>query len=167
MGHLLYVTERESRLCFLVDTVSEVIIRPPSKAEWKNWQDTCGLLVVNNLSIVTYGTRSLTLNLGPRLTFWWVFTVANLGKLILGADFLKYYGLVVDMRHRQLLDIRMQLSVQGIISLSPSPSPTLSPKKPTNNFTELYMHHCVLFFNVSMSMALSLTDSSACWELSN
>ena len=40
------------------------------------------------------------------------------------------------MHRRRLLDIRTQLSVQGIISLSLA-SPTLLPKKPTNNFTEI------------------------------
>ena len=60
--------------------------------------------------------------------------VVNVRKPILGADFLKHYGLVVDMRRRRLLDIRTQLIVQGIISSSLSPSPTLLPKKPTNDF---------------------------------
>ena len=56
--------------------------------------------------------------------------VANVRKLILGADFLKYSGLVVDMRRRQLLDIRVQLSVQEIVSLSPSPmQPHIITKK--------------------------------------
>ena len=71
-GHLLYVTERESRLRFLVNTGSEVSIIPPSKAERKNPQDTFGLLTANNLPIVTYGTHSLTLNLALRRTFRWV-----------------------------------------------------------------------------------------------
>ena len=65
---------------------------------------------------MTYRTRSLTLNLGLHRTFQWVFMVANVRNPILGADFLKYYGVVVDMHHRRLLDIRMQLSVQGVIS---------------------------------------------------
>ena len=87
MGQLLYVTECESRLCFLVDTSSEVSVIHLSKAERKNQQDTFGLLVANNLSIVTYGTHSLTLNLGLHRNFSWVFMVANMRKLILGADF--------------------------------------------------------------------------------
>ena len=35
IGRLLYVTDRESRLSFLVDTGAEVSIIPPSKAERK------------------------------------------------------------------------------------------------------------------------------------
>ena len=63
MGRLLYVTDRESRLRFLVDTSAEVCIIPPSKDEQKNRQNPFGLLAANNSPIVTYETRSLTLNL--------------------------------------------------------------------------------------------------------
>ena len=137
MGGLLYITERESRLYFLVDTGSEVSIIPPSKVEGKNWQDTFGLLVANNSPIVTYETCLLTLNLGLCHTFRWVFIVGNVCIPNFGADFLKYYGPVVDMHRRRLLDIRTQLSVQGVISSSLSPSPTLLPKKPINDFTAI------------------------------
>ena len=103
----------------------------------ENRQDTFGLLATNNLPIVTYGTCLLMLNLGLCCTFRWVFMVANVRNPILGADFLKHYGLVVDMRRTRLLDTRSQLSVQGVISLSPSTSPTLLPKKPSNYFTAI------------------------------
>ena len=112
-------------------------IIPPSKAERKNRQDTFGLLVVSNLPIVTYGTHSLTLNLGLRRTFRWVFMIANVRNLILGADFLNHYGLVVDMRRRRLWDTRTQFFVQGVISSSPSPSPRLLPITPSNDFTAI------------------------------
>ena len=87
-GRLLHVTDRQSRLCFLVDKGLEVSIILPSKSERKNRQDTFGLLAANNSPIVTYGTRSLTLNLGLRRTFRWVFMIANVRKPILGTDFL-------------------------------------------------------------------------------
>ena len=88
-GRLLYVTDQESRLRSLVDTGLEMSIIPPSKAERTNWQDTFGLLAANNSPIVTYGTRSLMLNLGLRRTFRWVFMIANVRNPILGADFLQ------------------------------------------------------------------------------
>ena len=44
----------------------EVSILPPSKAERTNRQDTLGLVAANNSPIVTYGTRSLTLNRSGR-----------------------------------------------------------------------------------------------------
>ena len=102
IGRLLYVTDHESRLHFLVDTRSEVCNIPPSKDERKNWQNLFGLLVVNNSLIVTYGTRSLALNLGLPRTFRWVFMIANVRNPMLGADFLGHYDLIVDMRSRRL-----------------------------------------------------------------
>ena len=66
--------------------------------------------------------------IGLRRTFRYVFMVANVRNPIFAADFLKHYGLVLDMRRRRLLDVRKQFSVQGVISSSPSPCPTLTPK---------------------------------------
>ena len=63
--------------------------------------------------------------------------VANVRNPILGADYLKHYSLVVDMSYKRLLNTGTQLSVQGVVSSSPSPSSTLLPKKPTNNFTAI------------------------------
>ena len=137
VGRLLYVTDRESRLRFLVDTGAEVSIIPPSKAERKNRQDTIGLLAANGSPIVTYGTRSLTLNLGLRRTFRWVFMVANVRNPILGADFFRHYDLMVDLGHKRLTDTRTNLSVQGVISSSQSATPSLLPQQPENEFTAL------------------------------
>ncbi len=64
----------------------------------------------------TYGTRSLTLDLGLRRTFRWVFIIANVKKPILGADFIHNFGLLVDVRHNRLSDTVTQLKVQGIVS---------------------------------------------------
>ncbi len=136
-SRLLYVTDRESRLRFLVDTGAEVSVIPPSKAERKNRQDTYGLIAANNTPIATYGTRSLTLNLGLRRAFRWVFIIANVRNPILGADFLRHYGLAVDMSHKRLADTTTSLSVQGVISSSPSHSPLLLPNQPTNDFAAI------------------------------
>ena len=76
-GQLLYVTDCDSRLCFLVNTGAEVSIIPPSKAKQKNQQDTFGLLAANSWSILMYGTHLLTLNLGLHRTFQWVFIEAK------------------------------------------------------------------------------------------
>ena len=81
-GRILYITEHESRLRFLVDTCSEVSIIPPSKVKRKNRHYASSLLTANNLPFVTYGTCSLTLNLGLRRTFRWVFIVVNVRDLV-------------------------------------------------------------------------------------
>ncbi len=66
--------------------------------------------------ITTYGVRSCTLNIGLRRTFRLVFIIANVKQAILGADFLHHFGLVVDVRHRTLLDSTTHLRVNGLAS---------------------------------------------------
>ena len=52
------------------------------------------------------------------------FTVADVQKPILGADFLRHFGLLVDIKQHQLTDTTTQLHIQGIISFKNSPSPS-------------------------------------------
>ena len=56
---------------------------------------------------------------------------------ILGADFLRCYNLLVDIRHNRLSDAVTGLAVQGIRSQMPSLSPTLLPRKPKSTFVAL------------------------------
>ena len=107
---------------------------PPSRTERKHQQDSLGLQAVNGTPIAIFGTRSLTLNLGLRRTFRWVFTVADVKIPILGADFLQHYGLLVNLRQYHLLDTLMHLNVQGIITHLSSPSPAFLPLRPTNEY---------------------------------
>ena len=157
------------------NTGSEVSIIPPSKAEWKNRQDTFGLLVVNNSPIVTYGTRSLILNLGLRHTFQWEFMITNVRNPILVPDFLKHYRLVVDMHHRQLLGTRTLLFVQVGIFSSPSTSRTLLPKKPSNDFmaimiefptiTQPCSNDCPIKHNITHHINTTGPPVSACPQM--
>lgn len=51
------------------------------------------------------------MNLGLRRQFKWRFIVADVTKPILGADFLQYYGLLVDIKNNKLLDSTTRLAV--------------------------------------------------------
>ena len=53
----------------------------------------------------SHSTRSLTLNLGLRHTFQWVFIIADVQKPIIGADFLHHFGLLVAVRFQMGLPI--------------------------------------------------------------
>ena len=129
-SRLFYVTDRSTGLRFLVDTGAEVSVVPPSHAERKHQQDGLSLQAVNNTTIATYGKRSLALDLGLRRTFRWVFIIADVKNPILGADFLRNYSLLVDVRHNRLSDALTQLKVQGIVSHVASPSPMFLPRGP-------------------------------------
>lgn len=64
----------------------------PLTADRRHRQDDLSLKTANITSIVTYGKRSLTVNLGLRRTFQWVLIAADVQNPILGADFLSYYS---------------------------------------------------------------------------
>ena len=121
-SRLFYIQDTHTTQ-FLVDTGSEVSVIPPSASDCKHPPDRLTLLAVNNTPISTYGKRSLTLNLGLRRSFPWIFIVADVHdqKPIMGADFFWHYGLLVDMKRQQLTDTATQLHIQGILSVDPSP----------------------------------------------
>lgn len=109
-------------------------VLPPSHKERQHPRSNLTLQAVNNTPIPTFGTRSLTLNLGLRRIFRWVFIVAETSTPILGADFLRHFGLLVDLKHNRLSDTTTSLTVQGMVSRVGSLSPSLLPRQPANVF---------------------------------
>ncbi len=71
-----------------------------------------------------------------RRTFRWVFTVADVEKPILGADFLSHFNLV-DMARGHLVDNLIHLTVQGIIYKPSTLSPTMLPRTPPDEFASV------------------------------
>ena len=130
LGRLFYIRDRTSGVSFLVDTGAEVSVLPPSGPPSSRRPTGFDLRAANNSAIATFGTRSLTLNLGLRRTFRWIFVVADVKNPILGADFLRHYNLLVDVGRNRLLDMLTQLQVQGIVSHDPTPSTSPCPHHP-------------------------------------
>ena len=110
---------------------------PPTPADRRRSPDPLTLAAVNNTSIRTYGQRSLTLDLGLRRSLPWIFIIADVKKPILGADFLRHYGLMVDMHKHKLIDTNTHLQVQCIVSLDTSLRPTLYSKDTSNPYLTL------------------------------
>ena len=112
----------------------------PSQAQREHRCQGLSLQAVNNTTIATYGTCSLTLDLGLRLTFRQIFIIANIGTPILGVDFLNRNGLLVNMQRQHLIDPVTQLKVQGITCIdASSPSPSLLPKKPVSDYLTILL----------------------------
>ena len=126
--HLFHVGDNNTHIHFLIDTRSKVSIIPPSLLDRQLSPDKLTLTAVNNTPIQTFGKRSLTLDLGLQHPLPWVFVVADIPRPILGADFLCHYGLLVDIKRRQLLDTITQLWVQRILSTDTSLSPAIHTK---------------------------------------
>ncbi len=115
---LFYVTDKNTQTQFLVDTGSKVSVLSPSSSDRKT--DKLTLLAVNDTPISTYGKRSLTLNVGLQRSLPWIFIIADVQKPILGADFLRHFELLVDVNRKQLIDTKIQLHIQGILSVDSS-----------------------------------------------
>ena len=122
-----------NNLNFLVDTGAQVSVLPPTRVDHLRKQGF-SLSAVNGTSIATYGTKSLTLNLGLRRTFCWIFIIADVHKPLLGADFLHHFGLLVDVAKGKLVDKVTHLSVHGILAQDTPPSLTL----PTHTSSQAY-----------------------------
>lgn len=134
---LLYVTDHTNSLSFLIDTGAEVSVLPASSTDRKCQQDF-SLCAVNNTSIATFGKRSLTVNLGLRRTFRWIFVVADVQKPIIGADFLRHFELLIDLKRQRLIDTHTQLNIHCLsASQETSPSPMLTRSTDRNEFESL------------------------------
>ncbi|UYV80713.1 hypothetical protein LAZ67_19001520 [Cordylochernes scorpioides] len=112
----LFITDRRSAYLFLVDTGAEVSVIPPPV---KNARPSHRQLFAANGSIIhTYGERHLELVLGLGRLFRWPFIIADVGVSIIGADFLRHYGLTVDLRNHRLSDPVSSLHSIGQVSPS-------------------------------------------------
>nr|VZI15080.1 unnamed protein product [Spirometra erinaceieuropaei] len=129
-SRLFYISDKASSLRFLVDTGAEICVIPsPRRHHLKPSQFS--LQTANSTTINTYGQRSLTLDIGPRRRFQWVFVQADVKSPIVGADFLTHFGLAVDLKPRKLIDTTTTLFTAGIAASEPSVSIQLTvPSSP-------------------------------------
>lgn len=123
-------------MTFLVDTGAQVSVIPPTHADRSKIQGL-SLSAVNRTAIATFGTRSLTLNLGLCQTFHWIFIIANIQQPLLGADFLHLFGLLVDLLRRKLVDTHTHLHTPCTIARVSSPTPTFPTCPVTDEYTAL------------------------------
>ena len=122
---LFYIQDRTSGLRFMLDTGAEVSVLPPSGQSNSSRPTGYDLKEANGSTIATFRTRSLTLDLGLRRSFRWVFIITGVRHAILGADFLHHFGLSVDVKTSSLIDTLTQLQINGISTTTTSVLPTL------------------------------------------
>lgn len=109
----LFLTDRVSRIQFLIDTGADLCVYPRSVVQGQRDKSDYSLSAANGTTIATYGTITLALDFGLRRVFTWRFVVADVSKPIIGVDFLSHYDLLVDIRNQRLLDGLTQLTIQG------------------------------------------------------
>ncbi|XP_064468649.1 uncharacterized protein LOC135382200 [Ornithodoros turicata] len=108
-SRLFPVTQHKSGYRFLVDTGADISILSSTSSEKRHRGAEYILHAVNTSRIATFGQRSATHNLGLRRAFHWIFTVADLRYAIPGADFVKHFDLMVDVRRHRLIDNTISL----------------------------------------------------------
>ena len=81
--------------------------------EGRNASGGIQLQAANGSSIRTFGERSVQLDLGLAKSFTWKFTIAEVTKPIIGADFLRNFGLLVDVGRKRLMDAETFLTIPG------------------------------------------------------
>nr|VZH92197.1 unnamed protein product [Spirometra erinaceieuropaei] len=120
-GRTFYVCDTATRRRFLVDTGAQISVVPPTAADRRFPSPGLHLQAANCSPIPTFGSLSLTLNIGLRRSFTWIFVIADVPHAILGSDFLAEFDLLVDCRRARLLDRKTGLFVRG---LTPFAAPT-------------------------------------------
>nr|VZH98237.1 unnamed protein product [Spirometra erinaceieuropaei] len=103
-GRTFYVCDTATCRRFLVDTGAQISVVPPTAADRRFPSPGLHLQAANCSPIPTFGSLSLTLNIGLRRSFTWIFVIADAPHAILGSDFLAEFDLLVDCRRARLLD---------------------------------------------------------------
>ena len=110
-SRLLTFTDSVSRLSYLIDTGAEISVLPPSTDDRRHPSSGLKLQGANGFAIRTYGERSVRVDIGLAKSFIWTFTIAEVSKPIIGADFLRHFGLLVDLGRKRLMDAETFLTV--------------------------------------------------------
>lgn len=100
----LIAQDKKTNVQFLIDTGADLSLLLRSWKVRGQPPSTFQLFAANDTVISTYGRRKLHLNLGLRRVITWVFLVVDVAQPIIGVDFLKHFGLLVDLKRKRLLD---------------------------------------------------------------
>ncbi|GFU49691.1 transposon Tf2-9 polyprotein [Trichonephila clavipes] len=95
----LFLLDRKSGQKFLIDSGSEICVIPPSPTMNKSPQSNF-LFAANNTKIPAYGMVRKELNLGLRRPLIRTFIIAYVSSPIIGADFLKHFNLLIDLKKK-------------------------------------------------------------------
>lgn len=116
-NHRLCVSDKQSGIRYLIDSGANISVLPKAhkSVRYNSEISKYKLYAANGTEIKTYGTKTLVLNLNLRRAFTWTFVIADVNQPILGADFLSYYNLLVDLRGKRLIDQSTNLHVVSTI----------------------------------------------------
>lgn len=105
------------------------------------------LFAANGSAIQTYGTKRLTIDIGLRRPFVWVFTIADVKSPIIGADFLRHYDLLVDLKRGKLIDNQTSLEISNINAVSEPTITTFDVNSPFADILKEFQDITILNMN--------------------
>ena len=92
----------ETGIEYLIDTGASRSLLPKTKLQGPHRRTPDTLQAANGSQIATYGLKEMPITYDNR-RYLWNFLVADVTMPIIGADFLTYFSLAVDVRNRRLL----------------------------------------------------------------
>ena len=109
-GAAISGNRQNSSRCFFVDIGAHISMVPSSWLDGRSGPTVQHIQAANGTSIANYGTRNVLLHFGShrhssRLG------IADVKRLLLGADFLRQHSLLVDVHGQRLIEADVYLSV--------------------------------------------------------
>ena len=101
---LLFVTDCTSGQRYLVDSGAEVSVLPATHIDRQTLKKGLPLRAANGSAIPTLGKRTLSLHFGLRKNINWTFILVDVSQPIIGSDFFREHGLLIDLKHHRLYD---------------------------------------------------------------
>ncbi|GFS67965.1 hypothetical protein TNCV_1362091 [Trichonephila clavipes] len=127
----LFLLDRKSGQKFLIDSGSEICVIPPSSTMNKSPQSNFSLFAANNTKIPAYGMVRKELNLALRRPFIWTFIIADVSSPIIGADFLKHFNLIIDLKKKSNPSLISKSASHGTVHhiITTGPPVTARPRR--------------------------------------
>lgn len=123
-------------MSFLVDSGADVTVIPPTSTVDIDATTTFPLYAENSTPITTYGTKLCQFDFGLKKTFTWRVVVARVSTPILGADFLKHHGLMLDLKRGCLIDPTTGIRTYGSLS-TPKHTTTVTTVSSNHKYASL------------------------------
>ncbi|GFV58195.1 retrovirus-related Pol polyprotein from transposon 297 [Trichonephila clavipes] len=97
----------------------------------KSPQSNFSLFAANNTKIPAYGMVRKELNLGLRRPFIWTFIIADVSSPIIGADFLKHFNLLIDLKKKSNPSLISKSASHGTVHhiITTGPPVTARPRR--------------------------------------
>ncbi|GFT98134.1 gag-pol polyprotein [Nephila pilipes] len=104
----LHIFDRKTNLNFLIDSGSNVSCLPVTKTNRKLAPELIQQHLITQKYI--HMGQLFDVDLGLRRSFKWQFILAYVPFPIIGADFLKHFDLIIDLKRQRLIDTITNLS---------------------------------------------------------